>query len=499
MVKKMKSEAYAKKRWPSSTYGVAHFKRGSDTPMTFFGPDYKSASDQQKINRKETGWTGKGKYTFSDFEHTADRFLKKGIPNILKAAGQVKGFFGRGLYGGQGAYTDNQLIEGGLPAQSVMAANDETDTITISDREFVKDIFAPSIASGSSSFAQQQIPVNAGLPQFAPNLSQLACNYTEYELIQLVYELVPVISESNVNNGQTGTAMMVFNYNPNEDPYDNKEDVMQAHGSVSGRIVDCLRAGVECDPNKTNKTEFFVRTGPVPYGKDSDEYDMGVLTIATNNIPAAFSNTQLFELYVSYTVQLRKRRAGAMRLLNQQRDLFVSFRNHSGPGDCWGAGDFVSGSDGVLVAQQSNIGTVLSSSANKTAVITFPADFNGFVEIKANIEGTSLAGTNGISGTASGNVSTVADILTALGTAGDTPLASEAILATYGCHYRGHFKVRSSTGGVENKITLVHDLTSANITGWSVEISELSPAMWSSRSQPKPLLLNQKDLTLVTY
>lgn len=229
---------------------------------------------------------------------------------------------GMGRYGGMGRYTaSNQLIAGGRMAPKAIAKNDETDTIVITDCEFVKDIFAPTIPVPSgdschvaSGFAQQQLQINPGLSGFAPNLSQIAGNYSEYSIKQLVFELRPVISETTVNNGQTGTAMMVFNYNPNEDPYDNKEDIMQAHGSVSGRIVDQIRCGVECDPRKNKDSEFFVRTGPVPYGKDNDEYDLGVLTLATNNIPYQFSNQQIYELWVYYTVELRKRKSGALKL-----------------------------------------------------------------------------------------------------------------------------------------------------------------------------------------
>jgi len=294
---------------------------------------------------------------------------------MISRAGDVRNFMGKGLYGSQqigggGAYkmnsaknSSNQLIAGGRQAPRTLAKNDETDTIILSDCEFVKDIFAPSILSGSSSFASQLVGVNPGLAGFAPNLSQIACNYTEYELQQLVFELRPVISENNVNDGQSGIAMMVFNYNSNDDPFDNKEDVMQAHGSVSGRIVQPITCGVECDPRKTNKTKFFTRTGPVPYLKDNDEYDMGVLTIATNNIPVNFSNKQIYELWVHYKCLLRKRKAGAMRLNNQQRDIFVCSGDVLAASALYkssSATQFVGGASGVLASQQNNLFCLLS-------------------------------------------------------------------------------------------------------------------------------------------
>lgn len=449
-------------------------------------------------NRNAMGLSGSGAYNFSHLGTDIRDFGRKSginLGNVMKAATFAKGLMGGGLYGGQGNYTDNQLIEGGKPSMSVTGANDETDTIIVSDCEYVKDIFAPTIASGSSAFASQRIEVNAGLPSFAPNLSQLACNYTEYEIHQLVYELRPVISESNVNNGQTGSAMMVFNYNPNDDPFDDKESVMQAHGSISGRIIEPLRMGVECDPMKTKQTEFFIRTGPVPYGKDADEYDVGAITIATNNIPSAFSNTQLFELYVYYTVQLRKRKAGALRLNNQLRDQYFCTHNEAYADLFKPSIDFVTGSGGVIYSQQNNLHTsIAGTSAGRVLNITFPADYNGFVEVILTVEGTVLtAGTDGVTSTVAGTVTKVSDLVPGLGLAGDVIRSEEFNIATYGLNYRGHFKVKSAVGGVDNKITITIDNAATTRTGWSLDIRELTVSHWTSRTNGKPVVLNYQD------
>jgi len=452
-------------------------------------------------NRNAMGLQGSGAYSFSklgtdirDFGRTSGINLG----NVMKAATFAKGLMGSGLYAGQGEYKDNQLIDGGKPSMMVTGANDETDTIIVSDCEFVKDIFAPTIASGSSSYASQKISVNPGLPSFAPNLSQLACNYTEFEIHQLVFELRPVISESNVNNGQTGTAMMVFNYNPNDDPFDDKESVMQAHGSVSGRIVEPLRCGVECDATKTKQTEFFMRTGPVPYGKDADEYDVGVLTIATNNIPAAFSNTQLFELHVYYTVQLRKRKAGALRLNNQLRDQFYCLGNHAYADLFKPSIDFVSGSDGVCYSQQNNLGCdIAGDNAGRILTVTFPADYNGFVEIILSIEGT-VIGQGTIATTVGGAVTEFKDILPGLGDPGDILKATEYNFATYGIKYRGHFKVKSAVGGVNNTVKVQLDTTASSRTGWCLDIRELTNSHWTSRTNGAPILLNKQNDALIS-
>lgn len=513
-------------RFPYSKYGSAHYLRGSPGSVSKFGSSYRAASPYQQAVRKATGFVGRGKYSLPRFindfklvESVGDRFLKKGIPNMLRAGGAVKSFMGRGLYGsqnvtGSGAYSgmsmgsaDNALIVGGRSAPRTIATNDETDTIILSDCEFVRDVFAPEVLSGSSSFESETVSTNPGLAGFAPNLSQIACNYTEYEIQQLIFELRPVISENNVNDGQSGIAMMVFNYNPNEDPYDNKEDVMQAHGSVSGRIVQPIRCGVECDTRKTNKTKFFTRTGPVPYQKDADEYDMGVLTIATNNIPSQFSNKQIFELWVHYKVLLRKRKAGAMRLNNQQRDLFVCAGNVSDATTGLFHGQLVTGTSGVLASQQNNLFCGLETSVAQKLKILFPASYSGFIEIRMIIEGTTL--TSGSStgltfSTASpdltGNIIAVSDMY-ASATAGDSANYYVSSLSATSAVLIGHFKVKSASGGIENMISIVGGfLTSGpQITQWSLEIQELTQSHWQSRSQVAPILLNYTDkLTQVT-
>jgi len=200
------------------------------------------------------------------------------------------------------------------------------------------------------------------LSNFAPNLSQMAVNFSEYEVHQLVFELRPVISENNVNNGQSGIGMLVFDYDNSDYQYDGKEEVMNNFGSASGRITETIKCGVECDPAQSRRTEFKIRTSPIRSGQTIDEYDKGILTIATNNIPSEFSNQQIFELWVYYTVDLRKRKAGALKVANQQTDLFAIANIVDMPysADLLDFGSKLLYKDSILsnlaVGQQNNIG-----------------------------------------------------------------------------------------------------------------------------------------------
>lgn len=466
-----------------------------------FGLNSKSATDAQLLNRKMHGYKGAGAYSLGR------AWRRSGLGKTVARAGRsliragaakaISAMSGAGLYGGQGEYNANALISGGRMSVSGGFAGNETDTLTISDCEYVKDIFAPQIASGTSGFASQTIDANPGLAAFAPNLAQIAANFVECEWQQLVFELRPVISESNVNNGLTGAAMMVFNYDPaNGNPYDNKEDVMQAHGSVSGRIVDGLSCGVECDPDKVKETEFFIRTGPVPYGRNVDDFDIGQLVIATNNIPAAFSNQQIYELWVYYTVDLRKRKAGAMRLNNQQKDLFVCSGNVATAN--FPQNQFIAGVDGVCASQQNNIGGLLTSPGQSRFQYTFPPDFNGYVEVRLFIEGAAMTYSGNPSVTLStGTLSLMSDIYGSTQVAGDTPTALIYNNGTTQAMYIFHLKVKSVVGGNANNFILDTTTNGGTMNQWSLEVMELTSNHFSKPAVPRPVLVNTTDGTIV--
>lgn len=486
-----------KSKYPSSEYAHVRIPRGGEIATSMgltAGAKYKDVSAEEQALRKSIGWRGRGAYSFGkNFRKLSQGLGLTKRANQLMDMGMSK-LSGMGLYGGQGAYSDNALILGGRAGVSGGFMGDETDTLTISETEFVKDIFAPYVASGSSGFAQQTIEVNPGLQSFAPNLAQIACNFTECEWKQLVFELRPVISESNVNNGQTGTAMMVFNYDPSMgSPYDNKEDVMQAHGSVSGRIVDTIRCGVECDPVKAKETEFFVRTGPVPYGRDADQYDLGSLIVATNNIPAAFSNTQLYELWVTYTVDLRKRKAGGMRLNNQQKDWFVCNQDVGYTNVFTSA--FISGASGVLASQQNNIGGALSSPAGGQLSYVFPPDMNGVFEVRIFVEGTSMAtsGSGTLTVNPGCNISLVTDLYASTQSATDLPASFISNGGTNHQIFIAHIRVRSVTGGVNNSFTIDLKPSAGQTSQWSFEVQEYTMNHFTKPNNPKPVLINLVD------
>jgi len=68
----------------------------------------------------------------------------------------------------------------------------------------------------------------------------------------------------------------------------------------------------------------FTRAGPPPANQDVKTYDLGIFNIAVTNIPSAYENQSLGELWVSYTIELRKPKFFAALGFGIPRDTFLS-------------------------------------------------------------------------------------------------------------------------------------------------------------------------------
>jgi len=306
-------------KYPYATHGRSYSKRGSAQSLDMYGPTYKTASAGQQAARKEYGYVGRGKYWGKALGgYAGSYFGSKGrkLGSYLgdKASDYaVKRFKGRGLYQGRGSY--NNLVSGG--DMSMSGAGNETEAVTFTNREYIKDIYGPT----NGSFTNLDMSLNPGLEHTFPWLAQIAANYEEYEFIQLLFEFKSTVNASTGGDGQTGTIIMATNYNASEATFTDKASMMQYHGGQSGRLTDDLIHGVECDPSKSvGDMHKYVRTDPVK--DDIKSYDHGKFNFAIANMPGEFADQQVGELWVSYTVKLLKPKLGCARLVNQSIDRF---------------------------------------------------------------------------------------------------------------------------------------------------------------------------------
>lgn len=150
------------------------------------------------------------------------------------------------------------------------------------------------------------ISLNPGLGESFPSLSQIAMNYEEYEFIQLAVTFKSTIDQSLATNGQSGQIALTTSYNPGQDPFGSKQEMMGYSGGMSCKTNQSMIHGVECDPSKNSGSAGkYVRPGFVVQG-DLKNYDLGTTYLSVLDAPTQFLGVTLGELWVSYTVVLRK-------------------------------------------------------------------------------------------------------------------------------------------------------------------------------------------------
>lgn len=316
------------------------YKQGTTSGIERYGATRKEATQQQKMNRYLDGFTGMGAYRRKrrrlSMRPRRRRYTRRRYRGRRRNRG---GYFGRlagGALGsiigmpaagaalgdkagdwlydkavgatkkwlGQGAYNEvtNSLInpQPNDPAVIRMqSSQDETGTLSVVHREYVTDIAA------NSSFLNVSQLINPTNPNLFPYLSQFACNFEEYEFMQLIFEYRSVTTDLTTNTQQLGTVIMVCNYNPAQQQFDNKVNMMQYDGSKSCKVSSNLLFGIECDPRKlSGDGQYFVPPyGQTPIGEDPKTYHLGLFQIAVNQSSA---QGQIGELWVNYNIRLRK-------------------------------------------------------------------------------------------------------------------------------------------------------------------------------------------------
>lgn len=281
------------------------------------------------------GWTGRkrrrsikgrGSYTWHNFKRDAGHFrlaqvlgkqgaryagavAKAGVDSALESRGITppgqQPAYGPPQYAGRGDYTVNSLIKGSsYKAMNFSSMTDEQGDMICTHSEYVRDIHGNPT---DSTFEVQTLNINPGLEATFPWLSQIAQNFDEYVMIQLVFEfrstLTDVISD---NNGQVGQVVMVTNYNVDKPAFAQKHLMMQYNGAQSAKSTLSAIHGVECDPTKLSGAEGKrIRTKPLATGNLMD-YDHAKFMLAVSATPDGIANETIGELWVTYKVLLRK-------------------------------------------------------------------------------------------------------------------------------------------------------------------------------------------------
>lgn len=250
---------------------------------------------------------GRGDY-FSDATAWADRQLaripKGGLASAGRALGGVPGEAIGSLISqltGRGDYNikRNSLIVDGhiLNPGAVSFSPTGAAAIRVQKREFIANVVSPLVPT---DFTQQQYRLQCTDKSTFPWLSAIAEHFTEWELHGAIvsYETT---SSNYAANMALGTIAIATQYNANELPYSNMEQMLQAAYHSRANPSESLMHGIECDPELQASEHLFTRrfgsAGP------PNLYDHGVVSVATEGLPAA-AGTIIGRLFITYDIEL---------------------------------------------------------------------------------------------------------------------------------------------------------------------------------------------------
>jgi len=450
------------------------------------------------------------------YDVTAGAALKEmEFANSMTPAGMA-GIVGSGLYTGTGEYMGpetNGLIASSKSTMDVVPlfAHDSDQGVVITKREYVSEIYGPALTSPSTAepFSLQSFAINPGLERTFPWLSQIAANYDEYTMNQLIFTFKSTTTESgNQTNGQVGTVIMATNYNAAAAPFAEKFTMMQYDKANSSRLTESLQHGVECNPALLSGSHGeYVRVNPVVSNQDLKTYDHGLFQIAVANCTANLSNQSLGELWVSYSVTLRKPKFFTGKGLAISKDIFLSFPS----GSETNANPLGSN---TLKGQQNNIGILAAPTATINVLsLTFPAYFAGF--LKVMVAADYIACANPILdpfAVVSGNIQFVADLYGPGTTTGDSPqgqmytrtqLVGATVSPTIGWIAICHISIQIATNGVNNvvSITLPYENVGATREQLSIECCEYNSGFSykanNISSSEAPIWVNKSGIIVV--
>lgn len=392
------------RRGPYQSLKSTGWRRGTPESIAQFGATYRQATPDQLAMRRNWNFKGNGLYTgrggfWGDlWKNTAgvrgavgDWARSQG--GVTGALGTLSGAVGLGDYevaSGQAPVVSNDIVNGGVGQGVPSFGPSGANTVTITHKEYICDIFGPENAG---TFQNQTFSLNPALQTTFPWLAQVAANYDEYTFGQLMFTFRSTVTDFVATNGQVGTVILATQYNAEDTPFQSKQDAMEYDGAVSGKCSQEIIAGVECDPAQNSGSYGkYTRAGPVPQGQDIKTYDLGTLNVGVSNTPPAFSNQALGELWVSYTVQLRKPKFFVTRGLALPTDTFVG----QGTSAALGAMTIGEGQQnriGCKLVTSWQSGTTSYPAASNKLYLVIPQYFSGDIDLRCISHATSVGTT----------------------------------------------------------------------------------------------------------
>jgi len=199
---------------------------------------------------------------------------------------------------GFGAYKvgGNSLMSGGLSPPAVINSMNNGNVI-IRHREYIGDVIA------SAPFANTAFPLNPGMGETFPWLSQIATSFEKYRWRGMIFEFKSMSSDavlSTSTSSALGTVIMSTLYNPYDDPFTSKIQMENYEFANSCKPSCSMIHPIECARRTNASNIMYIRTSNVIEG-DLRLYDPGTFNIAVQGMQA--STGVIGELWVSFEVE----------------------------------------------------------------------------------------------------------------------------------------------------------------------------------------------------
>lgn len=200
---------------------------------------------------------------------------------------------------------DYKINKNSLVVDQVPEVVNSARQTRVKHREYIMDVIT---SSSASTFNIQTLPINPGLSQTFPWLSQVAENYEEYKIHGMIFEYKTTSSDAlNSTNTALGSVMLATQYNSVATTFQNKQQMDNYEFAVSTKPSISILHPIECEARETPMDVLYVRSNTtVVANVDIRLYDLAKFSIATTGMQGTSVNVG--ELWVSYDIELLKPR-----------------------------------------------------------------------------------------------------------------------------------------------------------------------------------------------
>lgn len=173
------------------------------------------------------------------------------------------------------------------------------DSIRVRKTEYITNI------NMTDDFQVSTFPINPGLKQTFPWLSNIAANYEQFYMHGMIFmykttSSAAIASDTDLGLGQV---IMATDYDALDAEFQNQSQMLGSMFSNSTIPSHSLMHAVECDNKAQPYRLYYVRQGDPPANSDLRLYDPGKFGLATNG-PANYTGAG--QLWVSYDISFYK-------------------------------------------------------------------------------------------------------------------------------------------------------------------------------------------------